>query len=147
MNEFSQIIMAKVGFNSAVQGRADIPEGAEKLIIIFPKPGSNRNEKKLQKVADKLSENGHGTLLMDLWDEEEGGNPDLEKSLPFIKGRIIEILNWTKTYEHFKNGQVVLVGVENSGNVLLEMDTTQAIIKVEDNEDIDIIVKKVLESL
>lgn len=144
VSEFSQIIMAKVGLNSAVQGRAEIPEGASKLAIIFPKPRSNRSEKKLQRIADSIAENGMGALLMDLWDEEEGGNPTLETSMPFVTNRINEIVKWASQYPHFKGLEFILAGIDESGDALSGME--QRTLKFDNNEKIDIILERVIEA-
>ena len=141
--EFSQMVMARVGFNSAVQGRADLPEGTTKLVIIFPKSGSNRSEKKLQKIADRLFHDKIGTLLMDLWDEEEGGNPVIETSKTFLENRIKEILAWVENYKAFRDLKFILVGVDRSGEVLEPLKKRYDILKVLDSEDSNDILKKI----
>ncbi len=131
LNEFSQIIMARVGYNSAVQGRADIPEGSEKLLIIFPSPDSNRNEKRLGRVADRLYNEGIGTLITDLWDEDEGGNKTLESSKSFVENRIKEIIKWAEEYKNFQGATLYLAGFGLSGKSLETLKDSYNIIKID----------------
>jgi hypothetical protein len=133
--------MARVGFNSAVQGRADIPQGANKLIIIFPKIGSNRSEKRLEKLADKLTMNGYGTLLMDLWDEEEG-RIAYELSQDFLLKRVKEIIGWAKEYKNFMNLDLILMGVDTTGDTIKEIQEG-IVIKIDESEDLNRIVERV----
>lgn len=141
MTEFSQIVFARVGFNSAVQGKVDIPEGATKLLVIFPKPEDNRNDKHFERKVLPLADEGYGVVLMDIWDEDECCNLEIVKNEAMLKGRLAEILGWTKTYEAFKDAEITAIGVGKSGEKLEELNITKTIIITEDTTREEILKK------
>ncbi len=118
MNEFSQMVFAKVGFNSAVQGKVDIPEGASKLALVLPKAQDNRNDKALERKILSLSDAGIGVALMDLWDEDECCDINIVNNQEFLETRVAEILEWAKTYKAFLGAEIIIVGVETTGELL-----------------------------
>jgi len=141
MEEFSQMVFARVGFNSAVQGKVDIPENATKLALVLPKAEDNRNDKTLERKVLSLSEFGFGVALMDTWDEDECCNLEIVENESYFRGRLGEIYSWAKTYEGFQGGEIILVGVEKTGEILQDLNLGKTI-AIGDDESIESIVEK-----
>ncbi len=74
-----------------------VPPGAARIVVFAHGSGSSRQSPRNQKVAERLQEAGHATLLVDLLSREENESPRCVERLRFdvraLAERLIEVVD------------------------------------------------------
>jgi putative phosphoribosyl transferase len=115
----------RLGENDAtfLDGKLRIPQSPEGIIIFAHGSGSGRHSPRNQFVAEKLSEDGLATLLLDLLtaDEEELDNQTrkLRFDIGLLSKRLISTINWITNNHDTRNLGVGLFGASTGAAAAL----------------------------
>src|SRR5438034_1308671 len=82
--------------NVVLEGNLKLPAGAESIILFAHGSGSSRHSLRNKFVARELSDNGMGTLLIDLLSEDEDAFRDARFDIDLLAGRLETIMNWLR---------------------------------------------------
>lgn len=83
---------------ASLPGDLVVPEGAQGLVIFAHGSGSSRRSPRNRFVAERINEEGLGTLLMDLLTEDEERVDDVTRELRFdielLARRVAQVVTW-----------------------------------------------------
>ena len=99
---------------ASLHGDMAIPENARGLVIFAHGSGSSRHSPRNRFVAERINEEGLGTLLMDLLTQDEERIDDVTRELRFDIGllarRVSQVVTWTGQQKSLKELNIGLFG-------------------------------------
>lgn len=99
---------------ASLHGDLALPENARGLVIFAHGSGSSRHSPRNRFVAERISQEGVGTLLMDLLTEDEERIDDVTRELRFDIGllarRVLQVVTWAGQQKSLKQVNIGLFG-------------------------------------
>lgn len=99
---------------ASLHGDLALPENARGLVIFAHGSGSSRHSPRNRFVAERIKEEGLGTLLMDLLTEDEERIDDVTRELRFDIGllarRVSQVVTWAGQQRSLKELNIGLFG-------------------------------------
>lgn len=97
-----------------LRGDLTLPDGARGLVIFAHGSGSSRRSPRNRFVAQRINDEGLGTLLMDLLTEAEEGVDEMTRALRFdidlLARRVAQVVGWTKRQKELAGLKLGLFG-------------------------------------
>jgi dienelactone hydrolase len=99
---------------ASLHGDLSLPENARGVVIFTHGSGSSRHSPRNRFVAERINEEGLGTLLMDLLTEEEERIDDVTRELRFDIGllarRVSQVVTWARQQKSLRQLDIGLFG-------------------------------------
>lgn len=99
---------------ASLHGDLAMPENAKGLVIFAHGSGSSRHSPRNRFVAERINEEGLGTLLMDLLTDEEERIDEVTRELRFDIGllarRVSQVVTWAGQQRSLKHPNIGLFG-------------------------------------
>ena len=113
-------------------GDLALPPAASGVVIFAHGSGSSRHSPRNQWVANRLNENGLGTLLVDLLTSHEGLDRDRVFDVPLLAGRLAAATRWIGTQADSRRLPIGYFGASTGAAAALwaaaDIQTVQAIV-------------------
>lgn len=107
--EIGENIHIPVG-SVTLEGRLDVPEHADRMIIFSHGTGSSRFSPRNQYVAGLLNEKGMATLLVDLLTSRESITHTARFDIALLTQRLAAVTNWIREQPVFRNYHIAYFG-------------------------------------
>lgn len=99
---------------AVLHGDLTLPEGAKALVVFAHGSGSSRRSPRNRFVAERINQEGLGTLLMDLLTEDEEREDEVTRELRFDIGllarRVAQVVEWAGRQKDLAELRVGLFG-------------------------------------
>lgn len=93
-----------------LEGNLNVPEDPRGLVIFSHGAGSSRLSPRNRYVAEKLNENGFGTLLFDLLTEREDRIYANRFDIELLTDRLVKVTKWVKEEEDVSDLSIAFFG-------------------------------------
>jgi putative phosphoribosyl transferase len=107
--EIGENIYIPVG-SVTLEGRLDVPENADRIVIFSHGSGSSRYSPRNQYVAGLLNERCMATLLVDLLTSRESITHTARFDIALLTQRLAAVTNWIKEQPVFRNYHIAYFG-------------------------------------
>lgn len=118
---------------ASLHGDLALPENARGLVIFAHGSGSSRHSPRNRFVAERMNEEGLGTLLMDLLTEDEERIDDVTRELRFDIGllarRVSQVVTWAGQQKSLKQLNIGLFGSSTGAAAALVAAANSAEVK------------------
>ncbi len=107
-----------------LEGTLLVPDGARGMVLFVHGSGSSRHSPRNRRVAQRLQLRGLGTLLFDLFTEEEEERDletgELRFDIPFLAQRLVGAARWVEDHPGAKGLRLGYFGASTGGAAALE---------------------------
>ena len=103
-----------------LEGMLDLPVGGRRIVVFAHGSGSSRFSPRNRFVADKLSGNAIGTLLLDLLTPEEDQVYRTRFDIDLLATRLAHVTEWLNTRSDLKAASVGLFGASTGAAAALQ---------------------------
>ena len=117
--QFDEDVDIPIGTRKSLPGHCRVPQGATGLVVFVHGSGSSRLSPRNQIVADRLNEQGLGTLLFDLLTEEEGARRQNVFDIDLLADRVGNSREWLSQHPQLGGLQVGLFGASTGAAAAL----------------------------